>query len=101
LARLLDTEARLEEALRHTREEAAGLVARAREAAAAREATLTADIERLGRELETSIAEERRRHEEELAESARREARVFDEAGPDRIQVLARFVVERVIGAGP
>lgn len=101
LARLLSTETRLEETLRHTGEEAAALVARALEGAAAREAALTADLEELGHELETSIAEERRRHEEELAESARQEARAFDEAGPERIEALARYVVERVIGAGP
>lgn len=101
LARLLATEARLEETLHHAREEAAGMVASARATAEAREAALTTDLEALGRTLETSIAEERRRQEEELAESARQEARAFDEASPDRIEALARFVVERVIGAGP
>lgn len=101
LARLLDTEARLEEMLRHAREEAAGLVAHARAAAAEREAALAADLEALGRTLEASIAEERHRHEEKLADSARREAQAFDEAGPDRIEALARYVVERVIGAEP
>jgi hypothetical protein len=101
LARLLDTEGRLEEALRSAREEAAALVARAREAAAAREAALTADIERLGRTLESSVAEEQHRQEHDLAEAARREARAFDETGPEQIETLARYVVERVIGAEP
>lgn len=101
LARLLDTEARLEETLRRARDEGAGMIAAARAAAAARDAALTSDLEALGRTLETSIAEERRRQEATLAESARQDARAFDEAGPERIEALARYVVERVIGAEP
>jgi hypothetical protein len=99
LARLLSTEGRLEDTLRRAREEAAGLVAGAREAAAAREAALAADLAALGRGLETTIADERHRQEQELTESAQQEARAYDETGPDRIEALARYVVERVIGA--
>lgn len=77
------------------------MIAAARAAAAAREAALAADLDALGRTLETSIADERRRQEEELTRSAQQEARAFDEAGPDRIEALARYVVERVIGAEP
>lgn len=101
LARLLSTEARLEALIRNAREEAAGVVAGAREAAAAGEAALTADIEALGRALEATIAGERHRQQEALTESARREVLRFDDAGPDQIEALARYVVERVIGAEP
>ena len=101
MARLLSTEARLEETLRHAREEAAGLVTSARDAAAAKEAALATDLEALRAGIETAIAAEQHRQEQELAEAARREARRFDETGPEQIETLARYVVERVIGAEP
>ena len=100
LTRLLSTEARLEQRLRDAQEEAAALVAGARERAAAREASLAAELEAEERRLDAAIAEDRRRREAEVAERAVSEARAFDAMGDDRIQALARFVVERVIGAG-
>ena len=87
--------------VRHARDEAAGLVARARDAAAAKDASLAADLEALVRELETAIAAERQLQERGLAESAQREARAFDDTSPDEVAALARHVVERVIGAEP
>jgi hypothetical protein len=101
LARLLSTEARLEEKLRRAREEAAGLVTAARDAAQAREAALAAELETLGRQLEVTIADERQRQERELAESARAQVQRFDQASPEEIEALARYVVERLIGAEP
>ena len=101
MARLLSTEARLEETLRHAREAAAALVASARDTAAAHEAALAAELEALGRGLETTIADEQHRQEEELTQSARQDSRRFDEAGSDQIEALAHYVVDRVIGAEP
>ena len=101
MARLLETEARLEEMLRRAREEAAALVTTAREAAAAREAALAAELDALSEQLEATIADERHRQERELVESARREALRFDQTSPEQIEALARYVVERVIGVEP
>jgi sugar phosphate isomerase/epimerase len=101
LAQLLEAEARLEEMLRRAREEAAGLLTSAREATAAREAALAAELDALSHQLEATIADERHRQEQDLVESARREALRFDQTGPEQIEALARYVVERVIGVEP
>jgi vacuolar-type H+-ATPase subunit H len=101
LARLLSTEERLEATLRQAREEAVRLVTNARDAATTKEASLVADLEALVRSLETTIGDEQRRKAQELAESAQQEIRRFDESGSDRIEILARYVVDRVIGAEP
>jgi hypothetical protein len=87
--------------LHRAREESATLVANAREAAAARDAALTADLEALAHELETTIADERHRQEEALKEAAQKEALRFDETGPEQLEALAGYVVERVIGVEP
>jgi len=101
LARLLNTEARLDDVLRQARDEAAGLVASARDRAAAREAALAAALDALVGELETVIEAERRHQHEEIVESARQQARAFDEAGAAQIDALAHYVVDRVIGVEP
>jgi vacuolar-type H+-ATPase subunit H len=101
LARLLSTEARLEQLLRRAHDEAEALVTAARDAAQAREAALTAEVETLGRKLAATIGEERQRQERELAESGNAQVRRFDEVSAGEIEVLARYVVERVIGAEP
>jgi hypothetical protein len=87
--------------LHDAQEEAAALVAGARERAAAREASLAAELAAEERRLDAAVAADRQRRETEVAERAAHETRGFDAIGDDRIQELARFVVERVIGAGP
>lgn len=98
LTRLLETEARLEESLRHAREEATRLVTKARSAAQAREAALGAELDTAARRLETKIAAERQRAEREIADAARQEVARFEAVPVERIAALARRVVQRVIG---
>lgn len=101
LGRLLSAEAQSEELLRRATDEAAGLVAAARATAAKRQAALAAELDADGRRLEQDIASERRTREAEIAERAVREARAFDEIGADRIEALARWAVDQVIGGAP
>jgi hypothetical protein len=101
LARLLETEARLEEMLRGTREEATGLVAAAREAAVAREAALAAQVEADGRRLEETLHADYERRVADAAAAAGREAERLDRVGDEQVAVLARHVVSRVIGTVP
>jgi hypothetical protein len=98
LTRLLETEARLEEALRRARDEAARLVTEARTLALAREEVLGAELDAAARRLEAEIATERDRAERDIAEAARQEVARFDGVAVERIAALARRVVERVIG---
>lgn len=101
LTQLLETEARLEELLRRAREQADRLVAEARAAAQAREAGLATELEEAARRLEAEIAAERVRREQEVTETARRDAEMFDHVPAGRIDELARYVVDRLIeGAG-
>ena len=101
LGRLLDAEARLEERLRTAAARAAAIVATAREASAARERALTAEVEEIGRRLEAEAAQERARRIREVEETGRHEVETFDALDGDRIAALARHVVARVIGEGP
>ena len=101
LARLLDSEARLEEMLCGARAQAAGLVTAARDAAAAREAALTSNLDAICHELEVTIEDERQRQEQEVAEAARRDAVRFEQTSPEQIEALAHYVVERVVGVDP
>ena len=101
LSRLLATERRLEEMIEHARQEAAALVSRAREEAAAREAAVATEFEAGLRALEAGIAAERQRRETELAEAMRQDAQRFDSLDSDRVDALARYVVARVIGVRP
>lgn len=98
LARLLDTEAGLERALEHARDEATRLEAEARAAARAREEALGAEIEAEARRLAAEIAAERDRAAQAISEAARRDTERFDAVTPERIGELARRVVERVMG---
>lgn len=97
LARLLDTESRLEELLRRAREEAARLVAEAHSAAQAREAALAAELDAAAQRLEAEIASERARAAQEIAAATRREAERFDRVTAERIGELAHFVLAAVI----
>jgi hypothetical protein len=86
--------------LHRARQEAAVLVMSAKEAAAAREAALAANVDAICDQLEATIEAERQRQEREVAQAAQREAWRFDQTGPEQIDGLARYVVERAIGVG-
>ncbi|HXQ30140.1 MAG TPA: hypothetical protein VN848_12840 [Gemmatimonadales bacterium] len=101
LARLLKTEARLDEVLRQAGEQSATLVAEARSKAAAREATLALEIETESRRLEAEIASERARREMEVADATRRGVQRFEAVTAGDVEVLAKYVVDRVIGTPP
>jgi vacuolar-type H+-ATPase subunit H len=101
LARLLDTEARLEQVLQHARDEATRLVAEAREAARACEAALGAELEAAAQRLAAEIAGERDRAAVEITAAARRDTERLAAVTGERIRDLARRVVERVIGGTP
>lgn len=98
---MLSTEARLEELLRRAQEEAAKLVTTARDTAAARESTFTAQLAEHVSQLERDVAGERSRREAELREAASQEAARFHAVQGEQVQALARYVVDRVIGAAP
>jgi vacuolar-type H+-ATPase subunit H len=101
LARLLKTEAQLDEALRRAQEEAAALVAAARTKAAEHEAALGAEIEAETKKLEAEVTSDRGRREAEVSESTTRGVRAFEGVTADQVEVLARYVVARVIGTPP
>ena len=101
LARLLKTEARLDEVLRRAQEESAALVAAARSKAADREASLAVEIETEGRRLEADIASERARRETEVADATRHGVQRFEAVTADDVEVFAKYVVDRVIGTPP
>jgi vacuolar-type H+-ATPase subunit H len=101
LARLLDTETRLEQALQRAREEATRLVTEARAAAQAREAALAAELEAAAQRLATEITGERDTAAQAIAAAARRDAERFDGVTAERIAELARRVVERVLSDAP
>lgn len=100
LARLLETEARLEESLGEARTEAARLVAEAQAAARAREAALDAELDAEGRRLEGEIGAQRDRAQRDIAAAAQREAERYDAVPPARIGELARRVVQRLLEGG-
>lgn len=100
LARLLDTERRLEERLRQARAEAEALVVRAREDGAAREAALAAELAALERRLDEALEAERRQREAELAAAAERDAAAYAAVPAARLAAVARVLAERlVVGA--
>lgn len=101
LARLLETEARLEESLADARTEAARLVAEAQAAARTREAALDAELDALGRRLEAEIAAQRDAAQRDIAAAAQHEAERYDAVAPARIGELARRVVQRLLEGGP
>lgn len=101
LTRLLDTEGRLEEMLRGAREEAARLVAAAREDATARETALAAELEAEANRLAKTLEAEYQRQAADSSVEATRQAERLDRVGAEQVTTLARYVVGRVIEAGP
>jgi vacuolar-type H+-ATPase subunit H len=101
LTRLLDTEHGLEEMLRSTREEAARLVAAAREEAVAREAALATQLEADAHRLEDALQAEYQRRAADTAAQASHEAERLEGVPAEQVAALAGYVVRRVIGTGP
>ena len=97
LARLLETEQRLEERLRTARAEAEGLVAQAHEAAGHEEATLDAQLAEAGRQLDERLAAEARARVAEIAESAERQVQAYERVSATRLAAVARKLAERFL----
>lgn len=103
LARLLETERRLEERLRAARVEAEALVTRAQHAVAEEEATLEAQLAEAARQLDARLAAEERRRIAEIVEGGDREARGYEQVSAARLAAVARQLAERFLlpeGAG-
>lgn len=101
LTRLLEAEARLEDMLRQAREGAARLVATARENAVSREAALAAELEAEANRLAKTLGAEYQRQATDSSAQATRQAERLDRVGAEPVTALARYVVGRVIEAGP
>lgn len=89
LARLLETERRLEERLRAAGAEAETVVARAQLEAERQEATLEAELAEAGRRLDESLAAEDRRRAAEIADAAAREVEAYGRVTPARLAAVA------------
>lgn len=97
LARLLDTERRLEERLHAARAESAALVADAQRAAAQEEATLESQLAEAGRQLDESLAAEAQRRTAEIAEAAAGEVRAYERVSAARLAAVAAALAERFL----
>ena len=101
LARLLETERRLEERLRAARAEADALVARAQQEAERQEAALETELADGARRLDESLAAEGRRRAAEIAEAAVGEAQAYERVTAARLAAVARTLAERfLVGEG-
>jgi len=97
LARLLETERRLEERLRAARAEAEALVAQAQQAAEQEDAALEAQLADAARLLDESLAAEGRRRTAEIADAADRKAQAYERVPPARLSAVARALAERFL----
>lgn len=101
LARLLETERRLEDRVVAARAEAAALVAQAQQAAAQGDAALDAQLAEAARLLDESLAAESRRRTAEIADAADREAQAYERVTPARLAAVAQALAERfLVGEG-
>lgn len=100
MARLLETEARLEERLRASREEAARLVADARIAADRLTAAVAAEVEAATARLTEQIVAERDRAAEAVAASARHDVARLEQVSEDRVAAVATKLARSLIAAG-
>ena len=97
LARLLDTERRLEERLHAARAESAALVAQAQQQGAQHDAALEAQLTEAARLLDDDLAAERRRRTAEIAEAADREVQAYERVSAARLAAVARALAERLL----
>lgn len=95
LARLLETERRLEERLRAARAERDGLIAEAQAAAESRERELAAGLEHEQRRLAAALEAERLQGEREIADAAELQVAAFEGVPPERVVAVARDLALR------
>jgi vacuolar-type H+-ATPase subunit H len=100
LARLLETERRLEDRLLAARTEGAALVAQAQQAADREEATLEAQLAEAARLLDERLAAEGRRRAAEVSEAADREAQAYERVAPARLAAVAQTLAKRFLVGG-
>lgn len=100
LARLLETEERLEALLQRAHREAEELVAAARRAAAERDAVLATELAAAEWQQAEAIAAERVRLEAAIADAARRAVQRSETIDAPRVATLAERVVERLLEEG-
>ncbi len=97
LARLLETERRIEERLRAARAEVEALLARAQQDAERQEAVLESQLADATRRLDEDLAAEGRRRAAEIADAADREAQAYERVTPARLAAVARALAERFL----
>ena len=100
LSRLLATETELDEMLEQTRREAAQVVADAHADAEKRIRLFEAELEAAERALRDRVDSERDDAIATVRSEARRVVGELDGLGADRVEALAEYVVERLIGTG-
>ena len=102
LARLLETEQRLEDRVAAARAEAADGVVRAQQAAAQEDAATDAQLAAAGQALDATLAEEGRRRGAEIAAAAEAEVQAYDRVPAARIAAIAQALGARfLIGGSP
>lgn len=99
LARLLETERRLEERLSAARAERDRLIAEAQAAAESRERTLATELQLEQRRLTEALEAERQRGERDIAEAAELQVAVFAAVPPAKIAGVARDLALRHFAA--
>lgn len=97
LERLLETERRLEALVARAREDAASLIASAREEADRRERHADAEFQAATTGLEATLAQETAAALAALEAEAARETAVWDSVPPARVPALADGLVARVV----
>jgi hypothetical protein len=93
LARLLETEARIEGLLASARREASALVQRARQEAADRLAGLPAGVEREAAAVATQVMAESQRTQESLRQAAAQTVARLNAVSAEEVAALARWVL--------
>jgi 16S rRNA C1402 (ribose-2'-O) methylase RsmI len=97
MARLLATEVRLDAMLRQAHQDAEALVAAAREAAAARDASLETELAAAADRQAEEITADRVRREAVIAVEAQASAARYTAIPPDQITRLSGVVVNRLL----
>lgn len=97
LARLLETERRLEERLRAARIEAEAVVARAQQSADQEKVAANAQMAEAARRLDERLAAEGRQRAAQIAADADAEVRTYEQVSPARLAAVARALAERFL----
>jgi vacuolar-type H+-ATPase subunit B/Vma2 len=100
LARLLETERRLQDRLLAARAEGAAVVAQAQHAADQAEATLEAQLVEAARLLDERLAEEGKRRAAEIAAAADGEAQAYERVPSARLAAVAQALAKQFLVGG-